>query len=122
MAGPPWRGEGGPAMHHTFGYQRLEVFQVAKLAAGVCREQRQCWVGLPGQVASQLERAMVSTVANIVEGAGRVSPKDQRRHYQIARGSANEVAGCIEIAALYGTVPAPVVEELHDLLGQVVRM
>ena len=109
-------------MHHTFGYQRLEVFQVAKRAAAVTVAQRQCWVGLPGEVASQLERAMVSVVANIVEGAGRMSPKDQRRHYQIARGSANEVAGCIEIAALYGTVPSAVVAELHDLLGQVVRM
>src|SRR5436853_103940 len=64
-------------MHHTFGYQRLEVFQVAKRAAAVTVARRQCWVGLPGEVASQLERAMVSVVANIVEGAGRMSPKPQ---------------------------------------------
>jgi four helix bundle protein len=109
-------------MHHTFGYQRLTVFQRAKEAAAVCVAHRECWTRLPGEVGSQLERAMVSTVANIVEGAGRVSPKDQRRHYQIARGSANEVAGCVELAALYGTVPAAVHAQLHDLLGQVVRM
>src|SRR4051794_19090197 len=91
-----------------FGYQRLEVFQVAKEALKVGIQHRTCWKGLPGELGPQLERAMLSVVNNIVEGAGRVSAADQRRHYQIARGSANEAAGCIEMASLYGAIPAEV--------------
>ncbi len=58
---------------------------------------------------------------NIAEGAGRVSAADQRRHYQIALGSANEVAACAEIAELHG-VAAPVIAEMLERLGHVVRM
>jgi len=65
---------------------------------------------------------MLSIVNNIVEGAGRVTVADQRRHYQIARGSATEAAGCLEIAALYGRVPAAVSDELTGLLVRVVQM
>ena len=86
-------------MHHTFGYQRLEVFQVAKRAAAVTVAQRQCWAGLPGEVASQLERAMVSVVANIVEGAGRMSPKEGVSDFacnltQAGRRSPNTIEKC----------------------------
>jgi len=109
-------------MEQRFGFQKLEVFQVAKAALALSIQHRGCWVGLPGRLGPQLESAMLSIVNNIVEGAGRVGPADQRHHYQIARGSANEAAGCLEIAELYGAVPAPVLGELLGLLARVVQM
>ncbi len=109
-------------MQHRFGYQKLEVFQAAKAAVAVGVRHRDCFRRLPGELAPQLERALLSVVNNIVEGAGRVSAADQRRHYQIARGSATEAAGCVEIACLYGTVPAAVEDELSGLLFRVVQM
>ena len=105
-------------MEHKFGFQKLEVFQVAKEALRVAVRNRSCWIGLPGKLGPQLESAMVSVVANIVEGAGRVGPADQRHHYQIARGSANEAAGLLEIAEVYTRVPG----ELAGLLSRVVQM
>src|SRR3954469_66302 len=98
--------------HTTFGYQKLEVFQVAKGALALSVQHRECWMGLPGKLGPQFESAMLSIVNNIVEGAGRVGPGDQRHHYQMARGSANEAAGCLEIAALYRAVPQNVLDEL----------
>ena len=47
----------------------------------------------------QLERASLSVVLNISEGAGRRSRKDKRRHYAIARGSAMESAAVIDVIA-----------------------
>jgi four helix bundle protein len=38
-------------------------------------------------------------VLNISEGAGRMSRKDKRRHYAIARGSAMEVAAALDLVA-----------------------
>ena len=45
----------------------------------------------------QLERASLSVVLNIAEGAGRRSRADKRRHYAIARGSAMEVAAALDV-------------------------
>jgi four helix bundle protein len=47
---------------------------------------------------SQLERAAASVVANIAEAAGRESVTDRKRHWAIARGSATEAGGLVEVA------------------------
>src|SRR5215470_19794090 len=45
----------------------------------------------------QLDRASVSIVLNIAEGAGRFSPADKARFYGIARGSATECAAIVDL-------------------------
>ena len=80
-------------MEHTqFTFENLKVFQIAREALRIVIEHRERLKGLPGEMRNQLERALVSVVANIAEGAGRDSRADQRRHYAIARGSAQEAA------------------------------
>jgi four helix bundle protein len=76
--------------------------------------------GGPGELRSQLERALVSTVANIAEGAGRATRADRRRHYAIARGSANEAGAALAIAELY--VMHPHHAEMRSRLVRVVQM
>ena len=48
----------------------------------------------------QLERASLSVVCNIAEGAGRRSRKDKRRIYAMARGSATETAAIVDVLRL----------------------
>jgi len=50
------------------------------------------------QLASQMRSAAVSVGANIAEGAGRQSVRDQARCYRIALGSARELEGLVIIA------------------------
>ena len=102
-------------------FRKLQVHQVAKQALELALANRGHWRGLPGEMGPQLERALVSTVLNIAEGAGRWTGPDQRRHYQIACGSATEAAACVEIAALYGA-PSALCEQIDALLGRVVQM
>jgi len=102
-------------------FRRLQVHQVAKQALEVALANRSHWRGLPGEVGPQLERALVSVTLNIAEGAGRWSAADQRRHYQIACGSATEAAACVEIAMMFGA-PATICEEIDSLLCRVVQM
>ena len=45
----------------------------------------------------QMERASLSVVLNIAEGAGRRSRKDKRRFYTMARGSACECAAAVDV-------------------------
>jgi four helix bundle protein len=73
--------------------ERLDVYAVALefqllTAAAVTRSHR--------SMKDQLERASLSILLNIAEGAGRRSRQDKARFYCIARGS------CAECFALFG--------------------
>ena len=107
---------------NKFSFERLEAYQVAREALALGVQHRACWSGLPGEIGPQIERALVSAVLNIAEGAGRWTPADQRRHYQIACGSITEVAAGLDIAALYGNVPAEVKEAFGSRLVRVSQM
>jgi four helix bundle protein len=82
---------------YQFPFEKLRVWQDAR-----------AWVGsvykLTGEfpkneafnLTSQLNRASVSVAANLAEGSGRISPKDQAHFSQIAYGSLMESA-CLAI-------------------------
>ncbi len=66
----------------------------------------------------QLDRASLSVVLNIAEGAGRRAPRDKARFYSIARGSANESVALVD-AALAGNASAAAA---RALLVRVIQM
>ncbi len=74
--------------------ERLVVYRLAVelqvLASGLAPAQNRV-------IGDQLERASLSVVLNIAEGAGRYSRKEKRRFYGIARGSAMETAAAIDV-------------------------
>lgn len=57
------------------------------------------------ELSDQLDRASLSVALNIAEGAGRSSPRDQARHYAIARGSAFECLAVLDLLELETTPP-----------------
>jgi len=57
-----------------------------------------------------------------LEGNGRRSLKERRRFFDIAIGSAAEVASILDIALAYGYIGKSSYEELHDVMLQVTRM
>ena len=83
-------------------FERLDAYRVARDALRPVIAYRARLRGLPGEGASQLERATVSTVANIAEATGRNTPADRRNRFAIARAEANEAGAMVEIVALYG--------------------
>ena len=63
------------------------------------------WLPLKrAELSDQLDRASISAVLNLAEGAGRVG-RDQARHYAMSRGSAFE---CLAILDLLDLETAPV--------------
>ena len=52
-------------------------------------------------LANQLRRAASSVVLNIAEGRRR-DGKDQRYHWRVAAGSAEETRACLQVAAAWG--------------------
>jgi four helix bundle protein len=70
----------------------------------------------------QLDRASISIVLNIAEGAGRFSPADKARFYAIARGSATECAAIVDIVIGRGLATAPACQQARSLLVRIVQM
>jgi four helix bundle protein len=70
----------------------------------------------------QLERASLSVVLNISEGAGRHSRKEKRRFYSIARGSAMESAAAIDVLRLRKLAPAEACASARSLAVRVVQL
>ena len=69
-------------------------------------------------LADQLQRAASSVVLNLSEGQ-RLMGGNQRRHYEIAHGSANEVRAALELVDAWGYAgnTAPALRTLSRLLA-----
>jgi four helix bundle protein len=70
----------------------------------------------------QLERASLSIVLNIAEGAGRHSRRDKRRHYTIARGSAMECAAILDVLGRRRLAAESALKEPRSLALRIVQM
>jgi four helix bundle protein len=100
--------------------ERLDVYRVGleflTLMAPILRGR-----GL-GALRSQLDRASLSILLNIAEGAGRRSGPDKASFYTIARGSATECAGILDALVVRGLVGAGCRKEARTLLIRIVQM
>ena len=89
------------ALPRLFPHERLEAWRQARNFYLGCSQLG----GLPraaGHLGDQLERAALSVVLNIVEGAGRSSPKEKRHFFSIALGSLAESVAVLDLASARG--------------------
>src|SRR5258708_39762453 len=86
----------------VYAFERLDVYRVAYCGLECILRYRDQLKGLPGEIAGQMQRDAVRTVANITEGVGRDGDKDRKHRFAIARAEANETGEMVEIAALFG--------------------
>ena len=105
-----------------YGFERMDVYRVAYRALTLVLKYRAKLKGLPGETASQLERAGVSTVANIAEAYGRLTDADRKYRFTIARAEANEAGAMVEIAVLFNTFSDADYAELRSSYQRVTWM
>jgi four helix bundle protein len=79
-----------------FDHEKLDAY---KKALAFAARTEPVLERLPKSVAvqNQLDRARTSIVLNIPEGNGRFTPADRCKFFDIARGSALECAGCLDL-------------------------
>jgi four helix bundle protein len=100
--------------------QRLDCYRVAVEFQGVAA--RLLSNRRLGALRDQLDRASVSIVLNIAEGAGRRAVRDKAHFYTIARGSATECAAIFDLLLARGLVTAAVHRHGQGLLVRMVQM
>jgi four helix bundle protein len=101
--------------------ERLDVYRVAldfqKTAAGLGSNRR---VG--ATLRDQLDRASVSIVLNVAEGAGRRTLRDKASHFTVARGSATECAAILDLLEARGASSASAHRHARGQLIRIVQM
>jgi four helix bundle protein len=101
-------------------HERLHVYQLALELHAVLSAV------LPrrgyGVLRDQLERASLSIVLNIAEGAGRTSSPDKRRFYVLARGSSTECAALLDVLRLRALIDPHGYSHGRSLLIRLVQM
>lgn len=70
----------------------------------------------------QFERASLSIILNLAEGCGRVSRRQKRYHYSVARGSATECAALTDVLRMRRLSPAPDCFRARSLAIRCVQM
>ena len=70
----------------------------------------------------QLRRAAFSIALNIAEGTGKTQPRDRKRYYAIARGSAMECAAICDIIELIDEKVCKEMEQAKSRLDSIVAI
>ena len=73
-------------------------------------------------LSDQLRRSSLSISLNIAEGSGKLTPKDRRRYFATARGSALEAYAVVDARRVLGIVENVLVLEAKGILREVVSM
>jgi four helix bundle protein len=104
-------------MFLTLNHQQLDTYSVAKK---LVIEIYKITLGLPNEeryaLRSQIRRATVSVYLNISEGASRNSPKDEKRFYEISRGSLVELDAALEVCVELGYFTTENLEHIGSLM------
>jgi four helix bundle protein len=100
--------------------ERLDCYRVAiefqTIAARLVSNRR------VGALRDQLDRASVSIVLNIAEGAGRRLAREKANFFAIARGSATECAAALDLLLARGIVSSADHRHGRALIVRVVQM
>ncbi|UTW64065.1 four helix bundle protein [bacterium SCSIO 12741] len=105
-----------------FDFQKLTVYQKAKLFHSFIHEKILEPNNLKPYYRDQLGRASLSVALNIAESSSRFTPKSRRNFIVIARGSLFECVAVSEILLNRGSISGEQYQELFNQADQLSRM
>jgi four helix bundle protein len=106
----------------AFDHEKLDVY---KLAVEFVARANELVASLPrgrGYLGDQLQRAALSIVLNIAEGAGKFSSADKAAFYLRARGSVTECAAVFDVCLVLKLVSEAAAEDNKALLARIGQM
>jgi four helix bundle protein len=110
----------GTTQKALFDHEKLEVYRVARefLVLGTQLTAHK----MPRELREQFDRASMSILFNIGEGAGKMARADKQRFYEIAPGSTLESATQVEVMSIRGIITTAQYEQARTLLLRIAQM
>ncbi|HSD19252.1 MAG TPA: four helix bundle protein [Anaeromyxobacter sp.] len=105
-----------------FDHEKLDVYGLAIDFVARANDVVELLPRGRGYLADQLQRAALSIVLNIAEGAGKFSGDDKAVFYVRARGSATESAAVLDVCARLNLLPAALCQQHKAILERVAQM
>ncbi len=103
-------------------YESLIVYQKAfSLNQEIYKFLKQNKV-IPGYMKNQLGRASLSIMLNIAEGSAKISTKDRRNFWVIARGSAFETASLVKFLSSENKIAEGSAKNIYSSLEEISKM
>ncbi len=87
-----------------FDFEKLDLYQELKKLNVMVYQTLKDLKGLDHYVVDQWKRASMSSVLNLAEGTGRMTPADKKHFYTIARGSIFECVAILDMAYRLGHI------------------
>lgn len=104
-------------------FERLEVYKKSLIFV---KEIFILTEKIPGHLkfslASQIIRAAISITANIAEGSGRLSCRESRNFYNIAKGSIYEVISLLDISLMQGYISEEDYKKMYLMSEEISKM
>ncbi len=109
-------------MKKQFDFQKLEVYKKALDFVVLAAEIIEALPRGNAYLADELLRSSTSIALNIAEGAGEFSPREKARFYRMAKRSATESAGLLDVLKRRCLVPEELLDRGLNILFEVVSM
>lgn len=107
---------------HYFDHEKLDVYQVAIELIVLIDNIVENLPRGRAYLADQLQRAGASIPLNIAEGAGEYSSNEKIRFYRMAKRSATECAGILDICQRLQMIAESSYSKGRELLARIVAM
>ena len=107
---------------HRFDHEKLDVYQSTMEFVVIIETIIKQFPKGRGYLVDQLQRAGSSVPLNIAEGGGEFSPNEKIRFYRMARRSATECAGILDICMRLNLIDEPLNTRSRGLLLRIVSM
>ncbi|MFA5925520.1 MAG: four helix bundle protein [Parcubacteria group bacterium] len=104
-------------------FERLDVYKKALVFNGeIFKISEKFPPHLKFSLISQIIRAAISVIANIAEASGRISNKESRNLFNIAKGSLYEVVSLLDLALMQGYISKEDYNKLYKQSEEIAKM
>lgn len=106
----------------SLGHERLDVYKVSIEFLAIATDILEKLPTGSTVISSQLDRASLSIILNIAEGAGKPTLADKRRFFAIAKGSAMECGAIFDALLIKRKISPEAFRQGKHLLTRIVSM